>query len=110
MPNHVHGVIFFVGAQFIAPEPRPGVQRHASLGEVVRTFKAACTRAIRISGNEGFAWQRGYYEHIVRNDADLKRIHDYIEANPLRWGEDPENPAVGAGPVRDEITGRLRAR
>lgn len=110
MPNHVHGVIFFVRAQFIAPEPHPSVQRHTSLGEVVRTFKAASTRAIRTSGNEGFAWQRGYYEHIVRNDADLTRIREYIDANPLRWNEDPENPTVVVGPIRDGMTGRLRAR
>jgi REP element-mobilizing transposase RayT len=110
MPNHVHGVLHLVGAQFIAPNPPANVPRTAPLGEIVRSFKAASTRLIRTSGDEDFAWQRGYYEHVVRNDADLRRIREYIEANPMRWDDDPENPAVVAGSVRDEMTERLRAR
>jgi putative transposase len=30
-------------------------------------------------------WQRNYYEHIVRDAADLPRIRAYIERNPARW-------------------------
>jgi REP element-mobilizing transposase RayT len=37
---------------------------------------------------EGRFWQEGYYDHIVRNDADLDRIRAYIEGNPARWEED----------------------
>lgn len=110
MPNHVHGIVFLVGAQFVAPEPRPASRQRPLLGEVVRTFKAAATSLIRSSGTEDFGWQRGYYEHIIRNDADLDRIREYIDANPLRWDEDPENPAVLPNSVRDEMSKRLRAR
>ena len=37
-------------------------------------------------------WQRNYYEHIIRDEKDLQRITNYIEANPLRWDEDNNNP------------------
>lgn len=37
-------------------------------------------------------WQRNYYEHIIRDGKDLQNKTDYIEANPLLWGEDDENP------------------
>ncbi|MCP5156108.1 MAG: hypothetical protein H6983_18195 [Ectothiorhodospiraceae bacterium] len=37
-------------------------------------------------------WQRGYYEHVIRTDAALDRIREYIVTNPIRWAEDPENP------------------
>ena len=37
-------------------------------------------------------WQRGYYEHIVRNEDDLSRVRHYIESNPALWAEDNENP------------------
>jgi REP element-mobilizing transposase RayT len=37
-------------------------------------------------------WQRGFYEHVIRNEADLDRIREYIADNPRKWGEDPENP------------------
>jgi hypothetical protein len=34
----------------------------------------------------------GYYDHIIRDEAALDRIRGYIEANPLRWAFDRENP------------------
>jgi REP element-mobilizing transposase RayT len=76
MPNHVHAVI----------EIQEG---RASLGVIVGTFKAAVTRS---TGRPGL-WQRGFYEHVVRDDADLARIREYIATNPVRWALDPENPA-----------------
>jgi len=33
-------------------------------------------------------WQRNYYEHIIRDEADLARIRRYITNNPARWAED----------------------
>jgi hypothetical protein len=61
-----------------------------SLGAVVRSFKAAATRRVNeVAMRPGMlAWQRNYYEHIVRNDADLDRIATYIVNNPARWSED----------------------
>ena len=37
-------------------------------------------------------WQRNYYEHIIRNEAALARIQQYIFDNPMRWALDDENP------------------
>jgi len=98
MPNHFHGIIVLendsrdptyvedsVGAQFIAP-------KQSTLGTLVRAFKASSTRAIRIGFNPEFAWQRNYYEHIIRNENELKQKTDYILDNPSRWDDDPENP------------------
>jgi REP element-mobilizing transposase RayT len=30
-------------------------------------------------------WQRSYYDHIIRNDADFRRISEYIRNNPEKW-------------------------
>ena len=38
-------------------------------------------------------WHRNYYEHVIRDEADLNRIREYINGNPARWAEDEENPA-----------------
>jgi hypothetical protein len=40
-------------------------------------------------------WQRNYYEHIVRNDNELRRIREYIGNNPAQWAVDRENPKKG---------------
>ena len=76
MPNHVHGVLLF--------EADGGL----TLGSVVRGFKARVTRAIR----DGHVWQRDFYDHVVRDQADLERIRAYIINNPAKWADDAENP------------------
>jgi REP element-mobilizing transposase RayT len=37
-------------------------------------------------------WQRNYYDHVIRDDADLDRIREYIATNPLRWELDQLHP------------------
>jgi REP element-mobilizing transposase RayT len=106
MPNHMHGILFLhgerpsagtVGATHASPlraPVRPSGPAAASLSAIVGAFKAASTRLInRQRGSAGApVWQRGFYEHVIRNEADLHRIRRYIEENPLRWAEDEENP------------------
>ncbi len=41
-------------------------------------------------------WQRSYYEHVIRSESELARVREYIEGNPSRWEEDPENPTSKA--------------
>jgi hypothetical protein len=36
-------------------------------------------------------WQRGYYEHVIRDVKALNRIRAYIANNPARRADDPEN-------------------
>ena len=93
MPNHVHGII-------ILNEPRRGGvtsplrRTPPTLGQVVAYFKYQSTKAInakRGTPGEKF-WQRSYYDHIIRDNADLFRIRKYISSNPLRWSVDEQNP------------------
>jgi putative transposase len=70
-----------------------------SLPTIVRTYKAAVTRRIGREHNATGIWQRNYYEHIIRDEKDLQRITDYIEANPSRWDEDDENPIKAQPPT-----------
>ena len=60
------------------------------LTEVVRQFKSFSARRINAARNMPGAplWQRSFYDHIIRNEADYLRIWDYIDTNPLRWAED----------------------
>lgn len=37
-------------------------------------------------------WQRNYYEHVIRDEADLDQVRAYVLHNPLRWALDEENP------------------
>lgn len=66
--------------------------RRGTLSVIIRTFKAAVTTIARERGFKDFAWQNRFYDHIIRNDADLERIRTYIANNPLQWAIDEENP------------------
>ena len=114
MPNHVHGIIVLQravnatqilcrGAACCAPTKSPmttvtartiGKIVPGSLPATIRSFKSATTKRINeIRGTSGLpVWQRNYYEHIIRNEADLNRAREYISMNPLRWHLDRENP------------------
>jgi REP element-mobilizing transposase RayT len=125
MPNHIHGIII-VGAQFIAPDSvqfiapssvphnqvdtvQEGVMNRApTLGEIVRAFKAASTRTIRQAANPEFAWQRNYYEHIIRSEESLNRIRQYVLDNPLRWAIDRENPDASNPETKNPCEEKLK--
>jgi len=54
------------------------INRALALGEIIRAFKALAKRRLRQSGLSEFAWQCNGYEHIIRSDASLVRIREYI--------------------------------
>ena len=33
-------------------------------------------------------WQRSYYEHVIRDEQDYRRIWQHIDENPAKWAED----------------------
>jgi hypothetical protein len=38
-----------------------------------------------------FAWQSGFYDHIIRDEESLENIRNYIINNPGKWDEDENN-------------------
>ena len=73
---------------------RPAGPCGRSLAALLAGFKAASTRRANAEcAMPGVSiWQRGYYEHIIRNDESLDDIRRYIVENPVRWAFDRENP------------------
>ncbi len=80
---------------------RPLRLRHYDYARAGAYFVTICThgrvcssrRVNELRGGSGTpVWQRGYYEHVIRNDISLHEIRGYIEANPLHWDLDRENP------------------
>jgi REP-associated tyrosine transposase len=97
MPNHVHGIIVIndnAGRGTIYRAPTEQFQKPIvdSIPTIVRTFKAAVTRRLGREFNITNIWQRNYYEHVIRDEKEWDRIHQYIESNPSAWAKDAENP------------------
>ena len=55
-----------------------------ALAQVVGQMKGRSSRASRPI--DGHLWQRGYYDHAIRTDENLRNVARYIVANPLRAG------------------------
>lgn len=107
MPDHLHGIVTImpredgnVAGNWTPPQSMGSVDdtqgaRRAplrpprSLGSMIAGFKAATTRIVNeewgIDGEKQSIWQRGYYDRVVRDQAELERIEWYIVTNPERW-------------------------
>ena len=102
MPNHIHGIIMIAdgrGTLQRAPTTeRFGQPTSNSIPTIIRLFKSVTTKRINVVRGRpgGAAWQRNYYEHIIRDEEDLCRIREYIVNNPLQWEVDRENPSTNA--------------
>ena len=66
-----------------------------SLGDIIQSFKRHTTvQYIKMVKNgtcppfNKRIWQRNYYEHVVRNDADYERVATYTVNNPTTWEND----------------------
>ncbi len=113
MPNHIHGVLAFVGAGLAPPgvgtstASPAGYARRSSLPEVVCAFKSISTLKVnRFFGRNGVPlWQRSYHDHIVRDGEDMKNVQRYVAENPLRWLIDPRNQT---GENLDRLRAALR--
>ena len=78
MPNHIHMLIFIDGFSAGA-SPRP------TLSDIICSFKSLATRECKQIYSAKKIWQTSFYEHIIRNEPDLKEHYDYIDNNPTLW-------------------------
>jgi hypothetical protein len=78
------------------PDNRQGIAQAgvhlASLADVVGGYKAGVSRICHANGLPNFAWQARFHEHILRSNASVNAVRDYIDYNPRNWMEDPDNP------------------
>lgn len=78
MPNHVHTILSlpWSNGRIISA---PTKEISTIVGQMKRI----------VSKQAGFPiWQKSYHDHIIRNEADYRRIWEYIDTNPAKWRED----------------------
>ncbi len=72
MPDHLHWLL---------------VINKTMLSDLMRIFKGTTSSSInKVLNRRGSFWQRGFYDHAIRQNEDLKAAARYIVANPLRAG------------------------
>ena len=51
-------------------------------------IKMNASKRIRETAECLDVWQRGFYDHIIRNQSDYDEIYRNIENNPVQWEQD----------------------
>ena len=93
MPNHLHAIIIMnkpyvqSGRANVSPL-REHHSKIKTIGYIIGQFKSSVTKAVQQNGLFEFAWQRNFYEHIIKNEVELYQIREYIINNPLNWDKD----------------------
>jgi REP element-mobilizing transposase RayT len=81
MPNHVH-VVFCP-----MPDRIPAARELTPLAAILHSWKSFSAQAAnRALGRTGAFWQREYYDHLIRDEADYKRCVNYTLNNPVKAG------------------------
>jgi putative transposase len=81
LPDHIHAV-------WALPDQDPDFATRWNLikGGFSRGIDARSRSQSKVSKREKGIWQRRYWEHAIRDEADLERHVDYIHFNPVKHG------------------------
>ena len=85
MPNHVHLLLMLTEEDVLRAIRESPLQGRSIISKAVGYIKMNASKAIRQYAGDVKVWQRGYYDHVIRNQADYDEIAKYICENPLRW-------------------------
>ncbi len=81
MPNHIHLIIWINNdGRSRAPAPTRG---NSTIPRYISALKRFCNKEYGEN-----IWQRSYYDHIIRDEADYIEKRNYISTNPAQWSED----------------------
>ena len=73
MPDHVHWML--------------QLQGNADLSSIVQLVKSVSAHALnRQLERRGSIWQKGFHDHALRREEDIRDVARYIIANPIRAG------------------------
>lgn len=84
LPDHLH--CLWTQPPDDADFARPWQRIKATVSRAVADRLEGPRNASRRSRGERGIWQRRYWEHAIRDEADLARHIDYIHFNPVRHG------------------------
>ena len=103
MPNHVQAIVAIDGEHRFSPNPEifvpavvqkrgPTPPEHVSLSAIIRSYKAGVTRRWHELSLGQVVWQSRFHDHILRGDAVINAVRDYIRNNPANWPKDENHP------------------
>lgn len=85
MPNHVHLIAVVTEDDVLWEIRESPLQSRSIMSKLIGYIKMNASKAIRQRYGDVVVWQRGYYDHVIRNQEDYVALAEYIQTNPIRW-------------------------
>ena len=85
MPNHIHLIAILTEEDMLRTIHESPLQTRSIISKLIGYIKMNTSKAIRQRYGDISVWQRGYYDHVIRNHADYLALLEYIHTNPIRW-------------------------
>ncbi len=87
MPNHVHLVIGLGDCDMLGHVRQVSNLSNKTMSEIMHSLKRYTARkANKILMRSGPFWQDESYDHVIKDDAELERIINYVVYNPVKAG------------------------
>ncbi len=83
MPNHIHMILRISSKGTLQGPMWASAPTEASVPSLIRSWKTLVTKELGQS-----IWQRSYYDHVIRDEADYLIKARYIMENPAKWRDD----------------------
>ncbi len=83
MPNHIHLLLQINVSYGRSGTPVPTDIANSTVSKFISTLKRFCNKEY-----DENLWQRSFYDHIVRGEADYLKIWQYIDSNAEKWADD----------------------
>ena len=88
IPNHIHLIIRIMDDEELRAIHESPLRGRSIVSKVIGYIKMNSSREIHSRYGETKVWQRGFYDHVIRNQHDYEEIYNYICLNPTRWQAD----------------------
>ena len=87
MPDHLHWLFQLGDTGTLAEVMQSFKGRSARAINLIEGFKGCSARAMKLMDErQRSIWQRGYHDHALRAEDDVRGAARYLAANPLRAG------------------------
>jgi putative transposase len=86
LPEHLHCIWSLPEGDASYPLRWKEIKRLFTKAYLARVGPGEERSESRLKKGEAAIWQRRYWEHMIRDEQDLRRHEDYIHYNPLKHG------------------------
>ena len=85
MPNHIHLILVITDDEELRAIRESPLRGRSVISKTIGYIKMNASKQIHNALGYTNIWQRGFHDHIIRDQKDYEKITKYIYENPIRW-------------------------